>query len=93
MKIDIAQESYRSRAIVEATRVINLMSEPVVKLATTKPEAEIAAEMKKRITAKLEELCGILNEATDAGFHVAYGTGSSPMGRQIVTQVVVMKHF
>lgn len=65
----------------------------LTKLVPTKPEAEIAAELKKRVHAKLEELCLILNEAVDGGFQVAYGTGASPMGRQIETQVVVMKHF
>ena len=69
------------------------MSDPVAKLVTTKPEAELAAEFKKRITAKLNELCSILDEVPDAGLVASYGTAPSPMGRQIITQVVISKHF
>lgn len=66
-------------------------------LVISNPDAEIAAEIRQAVTAKLLELCEILTDATQKGFQVAYGTGPSnaahDKGRQIITMITVAKHF
>lgn len=43
------------------------MSEPVL-IATGKPDAEVAAEMKESLRTQLEKVCEILTQINRAGF-------------------------
>ena len=56
-------------------------------------DAEFAESIKKRLAEKLAELCIIADEAKDHGFHVTYGTQQGPIGKHIITQILVAKIF
>lgn len=64
-----------------------------VALVTGRPDVEIAKELKTEFLAKLEELCLMIDKAHDAGFEVSYSTGKRWDGKQVVSLLVIAKHF
>jgi hypothetical protein len=63
-----------------------------VKLVTTKPDTEVAAELKKEAEAKLLELCAIMNRASRAGFVIGFNVGQIPSGWVLQT-LTIARHF
>lgn len=43
-------------------------SEPVAKLVTTRPEADVAADLKRRLEDALDPVSALIDEAAKAGF-------------------------
>jgi len=56
-------------------------------------DAEYAENIKKRLAEKLADLCVIADDAKEHGFYVAYGTQQGPIGKHIITQILVAKIF
>lgn len=63
-----------------------------VEIITTRPDAEVAAELKKEAETKLLELCGTLNRASRAGFVIGFNVGHIPSG-WVIQQLTIAKHF
>ena len=63
-----------------------------VKLVTTRPDTEIAAEFKKDAETKLLELCAIMNRAARAGFVIGFNVGQIPSGWVLQT-LTIARHF
>lgn len=55
------------------------MSDEPVKLVSTKPETEIAADLKRRIEEALVPVCALMDEAAAQGLQVVWdGIGMGP---------------
>lgn len=65
----------------------------VATLVPTKPEKDIAEEIKKEVTGKLIEICAIMDMANRSGFVVGFSLGTIPPGKNIVQQLTVAKHY
>jgi hypothetical protein len=65
----------------------------VATLVPTKPEADIAAELKKELSDKLIEVCAVMDRANKAGFVVSFGLGTVPPGKNVIAQLTVAKHY
>ncbi len=70
-----------------------MQADEVATIIPTKPEAEVAGEIKKEVTAKLIELCAVMDRANKAGFVVTWAISPIPPGKNVVTQVVVSKNY
>lgn len=65
----------------------------VVRIVPGKSDADVAAAIKAGVLLKLTDLCKIVDEANAAGFQVGFGIGHGPLGKQMITQLIVAKHF
>ncbi len=52
--------------------------EDVAKLVTTKPDQEIADDMRRRMTVALGPVCDLLNEASAQGLLIEFQVGQMP---------------
>lgn len=62
-------------------------------VATGKPDAERAAEIRENVMATLSTVCNVMTEAYKDKFRVAFQLGTDAFGRTIVTQLDVLKTF
>jgi phosphoglycolate phosphatase-like HAD superfamily hydrolase len=70
------------------------MSTEPLKLVTTKPDAEMAAEFKQKLIQVYEPLLVLLDEINDAGFQAGIQTGKGgPLGKNIIQQLQVSKVY
>ena len=69
------------------------MNEPIAKLVPTKPDAELAAELRKRAIDLYEPICELLTQAHAAGFEVQIACGMGPLGRCVITGLKVVKVY
>lgn len=65
----------------------------VATLVPTKPDAEIAAELKKEAETALLGLCQIIDRANRAGFVLQFQLGTVPPGKNIVSTLFLAKHY
>lgn len=66
----------------------------VVQLVTTRPDAEVAADLRKRIEAAMTPLLDLFAEAAKAGFLVEWnGIAPDAFGRFRVNGLRFTKHF
>lgn len=70
-----------------------MTAERVATLVPTNPDAELAAEFKKRLVETYEPILGLLGEINAAGFDVQITTGMGPLGKHVIAQLVIMKKF
>lgn len=68
------------------------MNEPP-RLVTTKPDADIAAELKVEMTAALQPVIAVVETARAAGFIINFGVNMGPLGNITITQLQVLKQF
>lgn len=69
------------------------MNEPA-RLVTTKPDAEIAAELKRDMLAALKPVLEILERARSSGFVCTFQTGAASDHAPIaIQQLQIMKQF
>lgn len=68
------------------------MAEPIA-LVSGRPDADVAADLKRRVTDKLRELCAIYDEAKDAGFMVNHQLGVDYAGKWQIVQLTIAKLF
>lgn len=70
------------------------MTDKIISLTTTKPEAEIAADLKERAKAALVPLTDLMAEAARAGLLLAWDNiGPDAFGRFHVHGLKVIKHY
>lgn len=65
----------------------------VTALIPNRPDAEVAAEHKEKISAKLIELCKLMDEAKGAGFVTQLNLGLDWAGRWVIAGLTLQKHF
>lgn len=65
----------------------------VVDLVPGKSDAEVAKDIKTKMLVALAMLMEIQNDAMAAGFHITYQVGLGPIGKAIITQLIVAKHY
>lgn len=65
----------------------------VLNLITTKPDAEIAAEIRADITTSLEAMCKRMDKAKADGFIVQFQLAADGLGRQFISNLIVAKTF
>lgn len=70
-----------------------MIGQDVVQLVPTRPDAEVAADLKRRMVEAYGPVLALLDEAAGAGFHVNLQAGMGLLGRHIVTVVQVSKVF
>jgi len=66
---------------------------PTVRLVPTLSDADIAADLKRRIVEALSSVLTICDEADAKGFTLGFSSGKGPLGKHVITQLVVAKHF
>ncbi len=72
--------------------VCSAIGEPV-RLVPSLSDADIAADLKRRMIEAFQPILALCDEAEAKGFVLAYGSGKGPLGKQVITQLVVAKHF
>lgn len=65
----------------------------IPKLVPTRPDTEVAADLKARIATGLQGLLPIMDECIAAGFIPSFGIALGPLGRHIVGPVDLVKKF
>lgn len=67
----------------------------VAKLVTTRPDAEIAADIKARVTAAMDPVLAIFDEAARAGLMIQWDNlaPSPPFYRHRIGGLRIVKHF
>ena len=68
------------------------MSE-VARIVPTKPEAEVAADFKRRAVEIYQPLLDLCTEAHQAGFEVHIGSGMGPLGKHVLTMCRVIRVY
>ncbi len=75
-----------------AARLVNMND--AIQLVTTKPDAEIAAELKKKFEAAyIDNILPLFNEAAAQGFLVQINVAMGPFGRMVIQNIQIMKQF
>jgi hypothetical protein len=69
------------------------MNEKPLALIPSRPDFEIAKDIKAEMLARLEEVCLVADKATAAGFQLQFGIGQRWDGKWIATQLTIAKHF
>lgn len=64
-----------------------------IKLIPTKPDADLAAELKQEIIEAYKPALAILEKANKAGFVVQVSCGINCLGQMIITQLIIAKHY
>lgn len=72
-----------------------MSSDAVAQLVTTKPEAEIAADLKRRIEEALKPVCELCDEAAHHGLMVQWDAlaAGPPTMRHAVRGLRLVKHY
>jgi len=64
----------------------------IVKLdMTVRSDADVAADLKKRMTELYQPILGLFDEATSHGLMIACTSGMGPIGRHVITNLTVMR--
>lgn len=69
------------------------MSNEPVHLVTTKPDAEIAKELKEEAMEAVKPILTISDKAAANGFILQFGIGMGPFGKTIVQNLDLIKKF
>lgn len=71
------------------------MSDGVVKLQPTKPEAEVAAELKARVQAAMNPVLEIFDEAARAGLMIRWDSlqPSAPFFKHVINNLRIERHY
>jgi hypothetical protein len=66
---------------------------PMPTIVPGKSDIELAAEFKARIVEIYGPVMKLIDETNDAGFQVSITSGKGPLGKQVITNLQVMKVF
>lgn len=73
------------------------MAEPepsnVPRLVTTRPDSEVAKELKERVSAALVGVMSVLDDARAAGFQINFNLGNDYLGKTAIQMLTVAKQF
>lgn len=69
------------------------MTDKVAALVTTKSDAELAAEFKRRLVESHEPVLKLLGEISRAGFEVGLRTAPGPLGNWIIAELKISKVY
>lgn len=64
-----------------------------IKLIPTKPDAELAAELKQEIIEACKPSLAVLEKAKKLGFEVNISWGMNPLGQMVITNLIIAKHY
>ncbi len=65
----------------------------IAELVPTKPDQEVANEIKNKLAEVYAPLLKVLDDAKDAGFYVQVQTGLNGFGKNVIMQLIIAKHF
>lgn len=68
------------------------MNEPI-QLVPTKPDAELAEELKQELIKALEPTLVVATKALSLGFHVNFNLGSNAFKQVVIQNLQLMKVF
>jgi hypothetical protein len=66
---------------------------PAVRLVPTLSDADVAGDLKRRLVEALASVLTICDEADAKGFTLGFSSGKGPLGKHVITQLIVAKHF
>jgi hypothetical protein len=69
------------------------MNTSPVALITSRPDVEIAKDLKAELEAKLNELCVLIDKTNQTGFEVSLSIGKRWDGKNLIQQLIIAKHF
>jgi len=72
---------------------VSAESTNIAQLVTTRPDSEAAADFRRRIQEALAPILDIMNEAARENFVVGFNVGRDAVGRCVVTDVTVARHY
>lgn len=64
-----------------------------IKMVPNKPDTEVADEIRKEITRKLDDVCATIAAAKERGFMVGFQLTQDGLGRQVIASLTIAKHF
>lgn len=64
-----------------------------VTIVPGKPDADLAADYKSQMESALTQVCNIVNDAKANGLIITYGTGDGPMGRHVISNLIIARHY
>jgi hypothetical protein len=67
--------------------------EPIAKLVSTRPDADIAADIRAKMESAYAPVLRILDEATAAGFQVTCAAGPDYAGRHQIVNLTIAKVY
>jgi hypothetical protein len=85
------QEYYGAGMV--GVRAPGASAKPVAQLVTTKPDAEVAAEFKKRMIEVGAPITALFDEIRAAGFQAQLSWGMGPLGNFVITLCKVAKEY
>lgn len=65
----------------------------IAELVPNKPDKEVAEELKQEVVKALTPVCDVLDKAIKAGFIVNFQIGPGALGKQVITSLILAKHF
>lgn len=65
----------------------------VVELVSSKSEADLAAEVKERMTNKLKDLCNVMDDAKALGFEPEFCLDINFDGNFVIHKLTISKHY
>lgn len=65
----------------------------VATLVPTKSDAEIAADLKRRVVEAYQPLLALFDEAHAAGFEINCNSGLTPIGKHMIMQLRVARVY
>lgn len=65
----------------------------MLKLVTTKPDAELAAEFKTRLVEAYGPIMALIDEIDAAGFEAQIACSKGALGKQVIAQLHVLKRY
>lgn len=64
-----------------------------VALVPSRPDSEVAKDLKAGMITKLEDVCATIDKANAAGFEVSFNLAKRWDGKQVIGQLTIAKHF
>lgn len=65
----------------------------IAKLVPTKPDAEIAEELKQEIAEALKPVLEVTTKALSLGFHVNFNLGPNAFNKMVIQALVISKNY
>ena len=71
----------------------NISNIPDFPMDDQRPEADVAEGCRLRLAEKLNELLEVMNDIEAKGFVPQFALAKGPMGKQMITQLIIAKHY
>ena len=65
----------------------------IARIVPTKPDAEVAADFKRRAVEIYQPLLDLCTEAHQSGFEVQISSGMGPLGKHVITMCKVVRVY